>query len=240
MPDKPPVIEERVPIPAPGRTLEGVLAYPDGAAFGSAVIAGPHPFLGGDMSNNVVTALAGQLAVSGLAVLTFNYGGVGASEGGPADWAAVTSAFWKDGTFPEEGEWVADTASALAAMRKWRRDRPVLLGYSFGCWTAVRNLKNVDARAVVLVSPNPARHDFDGLNLNTAPLLVIHSDNDFTCDVTDMTAWFQSVRDPKCREQIPAGEHFFKGREATVCDTVLSFLRREDMIGTTRHAYDHV
>ncbi len=222
------VIEERVRILGRNRMLEGVLTYPTGRATCSVLIAGPHPFLGGDIRNNVVATLSKSLASQGAVVLTFNYGGVGRSEGGPTDWPAVMSEFWKHGTFKEEQGWAEDTDSAIFALRQWCASPPVLVGYSFGCWTIVNCLRKEKFQSIVLISPNHKQHTFTPLCICSAPLLLIHSDNDFTCSECETKAWFDSVREPKTRIQLPAGEHFFRGHEAEVASTVAKFLWPQD------------
>lgn len=222
--------EENVRIPGQERVLEGVLSYPMDHPSCSVLIAGPHPFLGGEMRNNVVSSLSKALASRGAVTLTFNYGGVGESEGGPGDWPEVMSEFWKDGTFKEEDDWADDAGAAIAALRQWYDFPPVLLGYSFGCWTVVRNLRGSGAKAVVLISPNPKQHAFEELSCCTAPLLVIHSDNDFTCGISEVMAWYESIRAPKMRIQLSAGEHFFRGHEEDVSSAVLKFLQDHDSL----------
>ena len=217
------VIEERISVDAPGRKLEGLLGYglADTAAF-AALVAGPHPLLGGDMDNNLVCALRRGLAANGGVTLAFNYAGVGASEGGPADWPTVVSAFWENGRFDEEEAWVADTSAAAETLTRLC-DRPrVVVGYSFGCWTAAHCLDG--ASAAILVSPNPKRHDFACLSGSLIPLLVIHSDNDFTGTAAEISAWTASLRDPKTLTVLDAGEHFFRGREDEVVRVVARFI----------------
>ncbi|MFQ5414507.1 MAG: alpha/beta hydrolase [Phycisphaerae bacterium] len=219
------VCEERVTFHGQPGLREGVLAYPgDGEPTFSVLIVGPHPLLGGDLSNNVVTALRTRFAGAGAATLAFNYGGVGESEGGPADWPAVMSAFWRDGCFAEEADWITDTACAVAALRAWS-DRPlVLVGYSFGCWTLSRILPQCAPRAVLLVSPNARQHTFDDLHACSAPLLVVHSDNDFTCTLDEITTWYAGVREPKTRVLLPAAQHFFRGQEAELAECLITFV----------------
>lgn len=224
------IIQENVRIKGPARTLEGILAYPDEQPGLSALIAGPHPFLGGDMHNNVVTSLLRALASQGAVTLAFNYGGVGGSEGGPADWPKVMSAFWKNGTFDEEQDWAEDTSSAMKALREWCAHPPIFIGYSFGCWTVARNLQASCASAIILISPNPKQHTFAQLSECPTPLLLIHSDNDFTCSVSETIEWFDSIRQPKMRIQLSAGEHFFRGSEEEVASAVVEFLRSADII----------
>ena len=233
------IVHENVCIEGPGRILEGVLAYPDGRPVFSALIAGPHPFLGGDMRNNVVTSLLGALASQGAVALAFNYGGVGDSEGGPADWPKVMSAFWKDGTFDEENDWLDDTHSAMKTLRQWCHRPPIFIGYSFGCWTVAKNLQGSGAEAIILISANPKQHAFDQLSECPAPLLLIHSDNDFTCSVTETIAWFDSIRQPKTRIQMSAGEHFFRGSEEELASVVVEFLRNADIARSEKDEDDH-
>lgn len=72
---------ERVTIQGPVGRLEGALWRPDGEARAAAVVCHPHPLHGGTMRNNVVHRTARGLHDAGLAVLRFNFRGVGASEG---------------------------------------------------------------------------------------------------------------------------------------------------------------
>ncbi len=226
------ITEENVRIQGQDRMLEGILSYPNDGACSSALIAGPHPFLGGDMRNNVVSALLKALVPQGVVSLAFNYGGVGGSEGGPTDWPAVMSNFWKDGTFAEESDWIEDTRSAVAALRQWCDLPPLLIGYSFGCWAIVSNLQELRASAIVLISPNFKQHAFDQLSECSAPLLLIHSDSDFTCSLSEVVAWADSIREPRKRVQLAAGEHFFRGHEAKVSGTVLDFLKGHNILWT--------
>ncbi len=223
-------VEENVRIQGCERMLSGLLAYPDVGADCCALIAGPHPFLGGDMRNNVVSSLSKALTSRGTVTLAFDYGGVGSSEGGPADWPSVMSTFWTKGSFNEEHDWADDAGSAIAALSQWCDFPPVLIGYSFGCWTVVKNLQGSGVKAIVLISPNPKQHSFEELSACPVPLLMLHSDNDFTCGISELMAWYESIREPKMRIQLPAGEHFFRGHETEVATTVLEFLQHHDIL----------
>ncbi len=216
--------EERIAIDEGGRCLEGLLAYDDQPRW-SALIAGPHPFLGGDLDNNVVRRLLAGLATDGALALTFNYAGVGASEGGPRDWPAVMSQFWEEGRFEGEADWVEDTQSALSTLRSLSKRRLAIVGYSFGCWTVANCMATASASAAVLISPNPKRHDFSGLRASNTPLLVLCSDNEFACSKAEVVHWFETLRDPKTLVVLPASEHFFRGQEEDVLAIVKTFLR---------------
>ena len=63
-------------------TLEGEWLLPDGKGpFPGVIICHPYPPAGGDMLNNVVTAIWQELGQSSIAAFRFNFRGVGASEG---------------------------------------------------------------------------------------------------------------------------------------------------------------
>ena len=95
------IVVETVRIPAGHGSLEGELAYPEEAyPAGLAVLAGPHPLLGGSRNNNVVRGLADGLARCGLATLRFDYGALG----GTADLAE----FWRNSQVPDERALVHD------------------------------------------------------------------------------------------------------------------------------------
>ena len=216
--------EEEVSIAAAGRRLEGRLTYP--AARRSAwcaLMAGPHPLLAGDMHNNVVRSLCEGLAAGGAVSLRFNYSGVGKSEGGPDDWPSDISTFWKENHVDAEADWMEDARSASSELCAWCDLPQVVIGYSFGCQAAAGSDPG-RAEALVLISPNPKEHDFDSLSRSDAPLLVVHSDNDFACGPDELCEWFDRLRSPKSRAMISSGQHFFRGREDEVLATVLEFL----------------
>ena len=110
------LVVEQVRFPSGPYRLEGELAYPDDdAPVGAAVVAGPHPLLGGDMHNNVVVGLSEGLAGRGLAVLRFNYRGVGGSEGPAVDVAAHLARFWATSHVADEGDFRFDLAAAATS-----------------------------------------------------------------------------------------------------------------------------
>lgn len=222
------VIVEEVPVGGASRILEGRFGYPaDGKPTWSCLILGPHPLLGGDLENNLVNALVTGLAEAGGATLAFNYSGVGSSEGGPEDWPGVMSEFWEKGCFAEERDWIIDAASARRTLSRLC-DRPMLVvGYSFGCWAASEILAQSTASAAVFISPNSKHHDFTAMDEFSRPLLVVHSDNDFTATTHDFAQWFDTLRDPKRACMLLACEHFFRGQEEKVVQTVLGFLAEE-------------
>ena len=60
--------------------LEGLFSTPGAPTIG-AVLCHPHPLYGGEMRNNVVSALANSFQEENIATLRFNFRGVGQSQG---------------------------------------------------------------------------------------------------------------------------------------------------------------
>jgi hypothetical protein len=65
----------------PAGRLEAILAHPEGLPVAAAVVCHAHPLHGGMMHFKVVFRAAKALQSAGLAVLRFNFRGVGRSEG---------------------------------------------------------------------------------------------------------------------------------------------------------------
>jgi len=122
--------------------LEGVWHVPEGSgSFPSVVICHPHPLYGGDMDNNVVTAIFKAATIKSVAALRFNFRGVGRS-GGKYDKGV--------------GE-QSDLQAALDFIsRQPRMDhtRLMVAGYSFGGNVALNvAIKDVRVQGIILVSP---------------------------------------------------------------------------------------
>ena len=75
----------RESLQGPAGFLELLFDVPDSAThpqpLGVAVIAHPHPLMGGTMENKVVQTMARACAQAGWLAVRFNFRGVGASQG---------------------------------------------------------------------------------------------------------------------------------------------------------------
>lgn len=105
-----------------------------------AVVAPPHPLMGGELSNPVVQALAMGLGAAGVRCLLFNWRGIGESDG-------------QSSGDPEDAEHDYLAAVELAA----RAGADIwAAGYSFGAATALRvGARDARVRAVLAVAPPP-------------------------------------------------------------------------------------
>jgi alpha/beta superfamily hydrolase len=230
------LVVEQVQFRAGPYLLEGRLAYPETRPpSAAAVLAGPHPLLGGDLDNNVVRALADGLAERGLATLRFNYRGAGRSQGPAIDVAAHLARFWETSHVPDERELHADLDGAITFLRGLVGEGLplILVGYSFGCALLPLARGNATegvpsgATSLVLIAPTVGRHDYSAYAEVSRPLLVIASEDDFASDALELQRWFDGLAGPRRLIQGRLDNHFFRGHEAWLVDTVLAFLEGE-------------
>lgn len=222
-------LQEAVSFPGGEGPLSGELWYPQaGAPRFAALLAGPHPYMGGTMHNTLVGALCRALADAGGLCLRFDYHGTGSSAGKPLDVAASMSAFWATGHAPEDPGRIEDAGCAFTQLCSFNVRPLVLVGYSFGAfavWSLARR-REFDVGGMVVISPTVSRHRFDWPAGCAAfpPLLVVHSHDDFSTPVDDVRAWVGELpRSARfvCRE---AGNHFFRGDEDIVASEAGSFV----------------
>ena len=221
-----PLVVEQVRIAGGPFRLEGELVYPENAAVeGVAVIAGPHPFLGGNMANNVVRALGDGLAGDNLLTLRFNYRGVGGSEGPAVDVAQNMTSFWHTGHAPAEMELRHDLEAAVRFARGIAGEKLplVLIGYSFGC-ALLPFVEAASCTPQVLIAPTLGKHDYDQFQTAERPILVIASNNDFAVEQATLRAWFTRLGSEKQLIVKRLDNHFFRGHEAWVVEMVLRFI----------------
>ena len=228
----PTCFEELVTIQADGGPIIGRMAYPEhGRPISAALIAGSHPLLGGDMSNNVTTALRLGLAESGIAALSFDYRVLDQHGDDGAEWSQLLSEFWKTSHVALEAEWCRDAGVALDYLKRDLPGDVVLIGYSFGCRVVAELSAGNAAAGIVCISPNPVNHDLNKLRSQSAPLLVISSDNDFSCPPAKLREWFDSLNGPAEIDVFADAEHFFRGRENEVVQAVIRFMNAGGLIG---------
>lgn len=222
--------EEHVSIPADGVSLDGRLAYPEEDRPSCAVLLiGAHPLLGGNMSNNVVTALRAQLAAHGAAALSFEYGAP--SGASPESWASMLSLFWHTHHVDQEPRWRDHAHWAAQFLQQVTPAPLVLVGYSFGCWVVASLAPAFHPAALVFISPNPVDHDLSSVAAVTVPMLVVTSDDDFSCTPGQLRQWLETLSGGHALHSFTGAEHFFRGREHELGDRVAEFLRSNRLIG---------
>jgi uncharacterized protein len=225
------LVVESVRFAAGRQRLEGELVYPEaGPPLGAAVLAGPHPLLGGNMHNNVVRGLGDGLARHGVVTLRFNYRGVGASEGPAVDPAQHLARFWETSRAPDELNYATDLAAATVFLRSIvGAEMPLtLIGYSFGCTLLPAALAVAGVAApLVLVAPTVGTHDYCAFAALATAKLVIAPEGDFAADTVALAQWFDGLPEPKELVRPRLDSHFFRGHEHWLVATVGAFLNDE-------------
>jgi uncharacterized protein len=186
-------------VAGPAGRLEALLEEPEeGEPRLAAVVCHPHPLYGGTMHNKVVFRIARGLRRAGLAVLRFNFRGVGRSEGVHAHLVgevedARGALHWLRGRYPDIG-------FALA-------------GFSFGARVITQLGCALGDVAFVMAAGLPAgpMGGFEYLETCHAPKVFIQSTHDQFGPRPDMEAAYAGFAEPKRLIWVEAPDHFFAG-----------------------------
>lgn len=148
-----------------GAALDGLwLPARTEALRGGAIVAAPHPLMGGSMDSPVVTEIAMAASDAGFATLRFNWRGVGGSAGRPSG---------------EMADADVDTTAALEFMRESVEGPILACGYSWGSLAAYRTcLEAPRVKQLVLVAPPPQLLERERLLRTRKRLLVVVGDED--------------------------------------------------------------
>lgn len=173
-----------------GATLEGLWlparndGEPSGEARGGAVVAPPHPLMGGSMESPVATEVALAASDSGFGALRFNWRGVGASAGAPSG-----------ETDDADDDYRAALAFLEAAGAEETGDGPLLAaGYSWGSLAASRVVSEcARARRAILIAPPPSMLDTAALAAWGHPILVIAGDRDDFVPIDELRAKLEPI-----------------------------------------------
>ena len=198
-------------IPGPAGPLEALLDLPATAPRAAAVFAHPHPLHGGTMHTKAVYQAAKALARLGVAVLRFNFRGVGLSRGaheaGPGE--------------------MEDFRAGLDLMAEKFPGLPLwAAGFSFGSWIAL-NVGVSDPRVHVLLGIGAAvdRYDFEAVKHSDKPKFLIHGEFDELIPVKEVKKFYGQMREPKDLVIIDAADHLFNGKTLELGQAV------EDLLG---------
>ena len=197
-------------------TLEGVLTLPEELPppYPAIVMCHPHPMLGGDMDNGVVTAICRAAGERGFAALRFNFRGVEGSEG---DFEGGEKAH-------------DDIKAALNVIRRWPGvdgKRIALAGYSFGAGVILRGLRHFKrARALALVAPPLSSLENSRIIKDKRPKLFVAGQHDRLVSSVELQRALDTVREPLQFREITGADHSLTGHEWDVADKVMGFARQ--------------
>jgi alpha/beta superfamily hydrolase len=69
-----------------------------------------------------------------------------------------------------------------------------------------------------------AKHNYDSFRQVTSPLLVIASEDDFATDAQQLEGWYDTLPMPRQMVRQQCDNHFFRGYEEWLTDTIVRFL----------------
>jgi len=190
----------------PAGRLEVLVDEPEGAARAVAVVAPPHPQLGGTMYDRVVYHATKGLGRIGCVVWRFNFRGVGTSEG------------QFDGGTGEMDDLraVIDRAAAeTPGVPVWT------VGYSFGAWVSTEvGASDLRVTNLVAIAPPVTGYEFAALKVSTKPKFLIHGERDEMSPLKAVRLFYASLPEPRELVVIDGANHVFDGQASDVGDAI--------------------
>lgn len=188
---------------------EGGGAENEEEPLGGAVVAPPHPLMGGSMDSPVATEIALALSDASRVAVRFNWRGVGASAGMPSGEVADADIDYRACLdFVEES-----VAGPLLAT-----------GYSWGALAAVRAGLNANrVRKLVLIAPPPGMLNGEALAASGKKMLFIAGDQDSYVPIEELRALISGVPEAKL-VVLPGVDHFFMKGLADVGRSIREWL----------------
>ena len=209
--------------------IEGKLSYDDSVSLPVAkvLLCPPHPFLGGDMENNVMAHITQTLTDKNFIVFRFNYRGIGMSET-DRDLQEDQKMFWENSTCPayEEKIFIDCEAAYQKLSGIMNYDWPVyIIGYSFGCLPSMQLSNDHDIKKIGMISPPLTKWKLSANQLNNRQQKkLFYAPDDFACSEQDISALYQQLPEPKSIQPFPDADHFFIGKEPELASSVTDFL----------------
>jgi alpha/beta superfamily hydrolase len=197
-----------------GADLEARWDDPAAEAAAAVVFCHPHPQHGGTMRSPLMHKVTKAMVARGLAVLRFNFRGVGTSSGE-----------WSGGP----GE-VDDVGAAMAAADDRFGAAVALAGWSFGAAAALRWQAAAASSAAYAGIAPPVAGDLTPLlparaELQTTRRLFVLGDRDQFVTPAELGAYAASIGGTL--EVLSGSDHFFSFREQQVGDLIADFLTAE-------------
>jgi len=198
-------------IPGSQGPLEALLDQPGHEPRATCVFAHPHPLYGGTMHTKVVFHAAKALARIGVAVLRFNFRGVGRSagthDGGPGEMDDYRAA-------------VDFMAARYPGLEVWAA------GFSFGSWIAW-NVGLDDARVALLLGVGlPVnRFDFSPVKSSDKARFLVHGELDEQISVREIRRFYAELREPKELAIVDGANHLFDGRTIEAGEAIEDLLK---------------
>jgi alpha/beta superfamily hydrolase len=199
--------EKRIAIRVPGSSIDALLHEAPGDR--AVVVTHPHPLYGGDMYNNVVSAIVEAYSEADFTTLRFNFRGIGQS---PT-------------TYDQAEEGKADVQAALDYLYEMGKTAIDLAGYSFGSWINAIGLDGFErANRLVLVSPPVAFLDFSEVMPSEKIKHVITGSDDEIAPHSQLEPIVHHWNSNALLKTIEGADHFYFGDTGRVRAIIREFL----------------
>jgi alpha/beta superfamily hydrolase len=177
-------------------------AVPGGPA---ALLAHPHPQMGGTMHDAVLDIVSSVLLGHGISCLRFNFRGAGASAG----------------TFDGGDGECEDLIAALNWLGNQSSSRVWLAGYSFGSWIGWRiaAAAPVAIERIIMIAPPIGMLDFPDRDDHNLPVQIIHGGSDDFVNAATVRDW--AARNATATPvEIAGADHFFRSHSQALREAV--------------------
>ena len=195
--------------------------YPDGEPVAAAVVCHAHPLQGGIMHFKVIFRAAKALQRQGLAVLRFNFRGVGTSEG----------------THDHGRGEQDDVRAALGELERRFPGRPLVLGgFSFGSSMALR-VATADPRpraVFALGFPVGMLTDASYVAQIRVPRLFVQGGDDHIGPPDRLRTLVEPLPPPRRLVVVEGADHFFAGHLDALEETLSSWAAERPWQADTR------
>jgi uncharacterized protein len=222
----------KIHLTGPAGRIEGLIDLPEGlraspGAYkprGIALVAHPHPLLGGTMDNKVAQTLAKTFAQLGYVTLRTNFRGVGTTEGvhddgkGEADDLVAVVKWMKD---PFNWQGIAELEAH--AWPQLVEELPLAMaGFSFGSYVSSYVVKRLEElhmapERLIMVGSATSKWEVAPVPKNT---IVIHGEVDDVIPLTSVIDWARPQE--LVVQVIPGADHFFHRKLHCIRDLIVS------------------
>lgn len=205
-------VEEHITFPVGDLTLEGLFWMPSNPPSTGVILCHPHPLYGGEMRNNVVSALTEALQQAGVMTLRFNFRGVGQSEGTHGNGEAE----------------IEDVQAAVTyLLSRHAVSTVVVAGYSFGAMVGLRaGATDTRVHRLIGVALPLGVRDASFLPTANKPTLLISGDHDDYSPIAALQELTAKLSEPTNKlVTITGADHFFWGQEGDVARAAVTFLQ---------------
>ena len=194
--------------------LEGIIGLPDGTLTSPpvSVLCHSHPMLGGDMENDLISAIDSSCIKKDIACLRFNFRGVGESTGA-----------FSSGKREQD-----DLLAALKILNylKWTDSNlQSAIGHSFGASVLLKSLRRLKSiKAMVLISPPLSSLNISMLSKSNIPKFFLIGENDKVTTPSALKKKLDEIHQPFEFYEVPNADHSLLNHENIIAERISEFI----------------